>query len=71
VIMVLDERVAAKDRIIALAALLALALAALVSTFPLRGLRLLAQLLALTVALGLLRPRLPNGTSSSPARRGL
>ena len=71
VIIVLDERVAAKDRIIALAALLALALAAFVTTpFPVRGLRLLAQFLALTVALGLLRPRLPNGTSSAAAHRG-
>ena len=41
VIIVLDERAAAKDRIIALAALLALALVAFVITpFPLRGLRL-------------------------------
>jgi len=67
VIIALDERVAAKDRIIASAALLALALMALFSTFQLRGLRLLAQLLALTITLGLLRPRLPNGTSIAPA----
>ena len=70
VIIVLDERGAAKDRIIALAALLALALMAFViAPFPLRGLRLLAQLLALTVALGLLRPQLLNGTSSVPPLR--
>jgi hypothetical protein len=68
VIIVLDERVAAKDRIIALAGLLAIALAGLVNTpFPARGLRLLVQLFALTVALGLLRPRLLNEISSDAA----
>jgi len=71
VIIVLDERVAAKNRIIALAALLALALAALVSSFPVRGLQLLVQFLTLTVALGLLRPTLHNGTSSHPQLRGV
>jgi hypothetical protein len=70
VILVLDERLAAKERIIALAALVALAVAPLlIAPFPLRGLRLLVQFLALTIALGLLRPTLHNGTSSGPKLR--
>jgi hypothetical protein len=70
VILVLDERLAAKQRIIAVAALVALAIAPLlIAPFPVRGLRLLVQFLALVIALGLLRPTLHNGTSNVPKLR--
>jgi hypothetical protein len=59
VLLALDDRVERTDRLSALAALAAIALLRLVhAPFPIRGLILLAQLFALTIALGLLRPRL-------------
>jgi hypothetical protein len=59
VILALDERSVRRDRLIALAAFIGLAAASFIPTpFLVRGLRLLAQCLVLTIALGLLRPRL-------------
>ena len=55
----LDEQVERRDRLAALAPLLVMALFLVIRVpFPIRGLGMLAQFLVLTVALGLLRPRL-------------
>lgn len=55
----LDKQIQQRDRVIACAALAALALFLIVRVpFPIRGLQILGQFLALTVALGLLRPHL-------------
>ena len=55
----LDRQIERRDRWIALAALAALALFLVVRVpFAIRGLQMLVQFLALTIALGLLRPRL-------------
>jgi hypothetical protein len=59
VVVALDDGVLASDRRIAVAALLALGLSRTVELpFDVRGIVLLTQFLAVTVALGLLRPRL-------------
>jgi hypothetical protein len=56
----LDKQIQQHDRVIASAALAAMALFLVVRLpFPIRGLQILGQFLALTVALGLLRPCLP------------
>jgi glycosyl transferase family 87 len=64
----LDKQVERRDRTIALAALVGLALFLMVRVpFAIRGLQILAQFLMLTIALGLLRPRLPRSPASETA----
>jgi hypothetical protein len=63
----LDKQVQQRDRTIACAALAALALFLVVRVqFGIRGLQILAQFIALTVVLGLLRPRLPRSPAPRP-----
>ena len=61
----LDKHVGRRDRMVALAALAGLTLFIAVRVpFAIRGLQILAQFLILTVALGLLRPRLSRSPDS-------
>jgi hypothetical protein len=67
ILVALDDGVSASDRRIAVAALVALGLSRVVGLpFALRGIVLLTQFVVVTMALGLLRPRLSAITAREP-----